>query len=57
MTIAFNIILAVLVFAGVAGLLAFNIVASRVPSEPKSRPVKTPATPSRAYGSLSSAGV
>ena len=57
MTIAFNIILAVLVFAGVAGLLAFNIVASRVPSEPKNRPVKTPATPSRAYGSLSSAGV
>ena len=38
MTIALNILLAVIVFAGVVGLLAYNIFAARTPAEPKLRP-------------------
>lgn len=38
MTIALNILLAVVVFAGVVGLLAYNIFAARTPAEPKLRP-------------------
>lgn len=58
MTIAINIILAVVVFAGVVGLLAYNILATRTPApaklrrEPSRRPA--PARP-RAYRSLDSA--
>jgi hypothetical protein len=38
MTFALNILLAVIVFAGVVGLLAYNIVATRTPAQPRVRP-------------------
>ncbi len=39
MTIAINFLLAVVVFAGVVGLLAYNILATRTPAQAKLRPV------------------
>lgn len=58
MTIALNILLAVVVFAGVVGLLAYNIVATRTPAQPKLRPEvsKRPAPArQRAYSALDTA--
>jgi hypothetical protein len=60
MTLALNILLAVIVFAGVVGLLAYNIVATRTPAQPKLRPesARRPAPArQRAYGSLDNARV
>lgn len=58
MTIALNIVLAIIVFAGVVGLLTYNIVASRTPAEPKLRAEsakhRTPAR-QRAYRPMGSA--
>jgi hypothetical protein len=58
MTLALNILLAVIVFAGLVGLLAYNIVASRTPAQSKLRPEpsRRPVTArQRAYGSLDNA--
>lgn len=60
MTIALNFLLAVVVFSGVVGLLAYSIIASRSPSQPKLHPVasKRPAPArQRAYRSLDRASV
>ncbi len=35
MTIALNILFAVIVFVGVVGLLAYSIIVSRTPAQPK----------------------
>ena len=60
MTLTLNVLLAVIVFAGVVGLLAYNIVATLTPAQPKLRPepAKRPA-PARqhAYGSLDTARI
>ena len=52
MTIALNIVLAVIVFAGIVGLIAFNILASREPvsiaGRPRTAPVPRPRTRPRA---------
>jgi hypothetical protein len=45
--IALNILLAVTVFVGVVGLLAFNILAARAPAQPK---VHTETARARATG-------
>ena len=58
MTLALNILLAVIVFAGVVGLLAYNIVATRNPAQPKLRPqpgTRPAPARARAYGALDSA--
>ncbi len=47
MTIALNILLAVIVFAGVVGMLAFSILAARTPVRPK---VHTETARARATG-------
>ena len=55
MTLALNILLAVIVFAGVVGLLAYNILATRSPAQAKLRrePGARPAPArQRSYGSL-----
>ncbi len=60
MTLALNILLAVVVFAGVVGLLAYNILAARTPAPAKLRPetARRPAhARQRAYGSLDSARI
>ncbi len=54
MTIALNILLAVVVFAGVVGMLAYNIVATRTPAQLKLRPEaskRSAPARQRAYGS------
>lgn len=38
MTIALNVLLAAIVFIGVVGLLAYNILAARTPAPPRRRP-------------------
>ena len=58
MTLALNILLAAIVFAGVVGLLAYNIVATRSPAQPKLHPepgMRPAPARRRAYGSLDSA--
>ena len=58
MTLALNILLALIVFAGVVGLLAYNILATGTPAQPRlhPQPGKRPAPArSRTYGSLDSA--
>ena len=58
MTLALNILLAVIVFVGVVGLLAYNIVATRTPAQPKLHPEpgkRSAPARQRAYGSLDSA--
>jgi hypothetical protein len=59
MTIAMNIVLAVIVVTGVVGLLALNIFAARTPAQPRASaaPVKgrSPAR-QRAFGTLGRAG-
>jgi hypothetical protein len=58
MTLAFNILLALIVFVGVVGLLAYNIVATRTPAQPRlhPQPGKRPAAArQRTYGWLDSA--
>ena len=60
MTLTLNILLAVIVFAGVFGLLAYNIVATRPAAQLKLRPEpgKRPAPArQRSYGSLESARI
>jgi heme/copper-type cytochrome/quinol oxidase subunit 2 len=47
MTIALNILLAVIVFAGVVGMLAYSIIAARTPAQPK---VHTETAKARAAG-------
>lgn len=47
MTIALNVLFAVIVFAGVVGLLAVSIAASRTPAQPK---VHTETAKARAAG-------
>jgi hypothetical protein len=47
MTIALNILFAVIVFVGVVGLLAYHIVADRTPVQPK---VHTETAKARAAG-------
>lgn len=54
MTIALNILLAIIVLAGTIGLLAYNIFASRTPAQPKVTPQnsrsRTITAPRRSYG-------
>ncbi len=60
MTIAINLLLAVVVFAGVVGLLAYNILATRTPAQAKLRPVtnRRPAPArQRAHRALDSARI
>ena len=55
--IALNILLAVIVFVGIVGLLAFNILAARTPTQPKvhTETARARATGgARGYGSLKS---
>ncbi len=60
MTIALNILLATVVFVGVVGLLAYNILAARTPAPAKLRPetARRPARArQRAHGPLGSARI
>ena len=56
--VALNILLAVIVFVGVVGLLAFSIVAARIPVKPKVHTETARARKmgrARGYGSLTRA--